>query len=210
MLALRAWLIRNRADVIDTLVRESGKTYEDALLAEIGYLLNAIGFWAGNARRYLRDERIRTRSPFLLGRKVVVRYEPVGVVGVIASWNFPLNLGIGDAIPALMAGNAVVIKPSSVTPLSTWEVVEVGMRAAGFPEAICQVATGRASTGEVLIDAVDMVMFTGSTEVGRRIMARAGERLIPATAELGGKDPMMSRRCARARRHEAADRSSAR
>ena len=117
MFELRHWLVQNRDRVLDVLVKENGKTREDALLAEMFYTCDALGFWAKNARKYLADERIKTHSPLLFGKKVVVRYRPHGVVGVIGPWNYPLTNSFGDCIPALMAGNSVVLKPSEVTPL---------------------------------------------------------------------------------------------
>ncbi|CAN5715220.1 hypothetical protein BH24ACT25_BH24ACT25_04270 [soil metagenome] len=123
---------------------------------------------------------MRSRSPFLLGKKLVVRHRPIGVVGVIGPWNFPLNLCFGDAIAALMAGNAVVLKPSEITPLSTLLMAE-GMRAAGLPEGVMPVATGRGGTGAALVDGADMIMFTGSTATGKKIMARAAETLTPVS-----------------------------
>ena len=90
-----------------------------------------------------------------------------------------------------MAGNTVVLKPSGITPLSTLVLVEEGMRAVGFPEDVCLVATGRGDVGSVLVDTCDMIMFTGSTETGKMIAERAAKRLIPVSLELGGKDPMI-------------------
>ena len=104
--------------MLDVLVKENGKTREDALLAEMFYVCDALGFWAKNARKYLADEKVKTHSPLLLGKKVVVRYRPHGVIGVIGPWNYPLTNSFGDCIPALMAGNSVVLKPSEVTPLT--------------------------------------------------------------------------------------------
>jgi acyl-CoA reductase-like NAD-dependent aldehyde dehydrogenase len=102
------WVLDNSDRFLDTLVAETGKTREDAVLAELGYAAAAFGFWAKNASKYLADEKIKPSSPFLLGSKVFVRYEAIGVVGVIGPWNYPFTNGVGDAIPALAAGNAVV------------------------------------------------------------------------------------------------------
>jgi acyl-CoA reductase-like NAD-dependent aldehyde dehydrogenase len=187
---LRAWFVANRKRVIASLVAEGGKTPEDAMLADLWYVCDALGFWGRRARKYLADERIRPRSPFLLGKKIVVRYRPMGVVGVIGPWNYPLTNTFGDAIPALMAGNAVVMKPSEITPLTSLLVAE-GVAAAGIPEGVLSVATGAGETGAALVDNADMIMFTGSTRTGKKIMARAAERLIPVSLELGGKDPMI-------------------
>jgi acyl-CoA reductase-like NAD-dependent aldehyde dehydrogenase len=184
------WLLDNQQRVIDTIVSETGKTHEDALLAEIGYVGNAFGFWAKNAADYLADEKVRSANPFVLGRKLVVRYAPLGLVGVIGPWNYPLSNGFGDCIPALAAGNAVILKPSEVTPLSSLLMAEA-MRECGLPDGVYQVATGLGETGQALIDEVDMVMFTGSTATGRKVMERAARTLTPVSLELGGKDPMI-------------------
>lgn len=190
LLAWRSWLVEHRKEIVDLVVAENGKTREDALLSEIFYVADSIGFWAKRAEKYLADRKVRAHSPFLIGRRVIVRHRPLGVVGVIAPWNFPLTLSVGDAFPALMAGNSVVIKPSEITPLATSKVVE-GAHAAGIPEGVISVVTGTGQTGAALVEHADMIMFTGSTATGRKVAARCGERLIPCSLELGGKDPMI-------------------
>ena len=187
---LRVWMVENRKRVIDILVKEGGKTPEDAMLADLWYVCDALGFWGKKAKKYLADERVKTHSPLLFGKRVIVRYRPLGVVGVIGPWNYPLTNTFGDVIPALMAGNSVVMKPSEVTPLTSLLVAE-GATAVGLPEGVISVATGTGETGAALIDNVDMIMFTGSTRTGKKVMARAAERLIPVSLELGGKDPMI-------------------
>src|SRR3954469_23774773 len=184
------WLLDHADEVADTIVSETGKTREDALLVEVAYGANALGFWPRKAPKWLADERIRTGNPFVLGRSMVVRYRPVGVVGVIGPWNYPLVNSVGDAIPALAAGNAVVVKPSEVTPLTSL-LFERGLHEAGLPDGVFQVAVGTGDTGAALIDEVDMVMFTGSTRTGRKVMERAAQTLTPVSLELGGKDPMI-------------------
>jgi acyl-CoA reductase-like NAD-dependent aldehyde dehydrogenase len=190
MLALRHWLVQNRGRVIDLLVGENGKTREDALLAELFYVCDALGFWAKNAAKYLADERVRTHSLLLLGKKVLVRYRPAGVVGVIGPWNYPLTNSFGDCIPALMAGNSVVLKPSEVTPLTNLMLGDAALEC-GAPADVFQVATGGGATGAALVDCVDMIHFTGSTKTGRKVAVEAAQRLIPCSLELGGKDPMI-------------------
>jgi len=108
------WVLDNAERVIHTVVSETGKTREDVML-ELSLTAMAFGFWAKRAPKYLADERVRTGSPFLLGRKVIVRYEPVGVAGVIGPWNHPLVNNIADAVRALAAGHSVILKPSGVT-----------------------------------------------------------------------------------------------
>jgi acyl-CoA reductase-like NAD-dependent aldehyde dehydrogenase len=184
------WISDNAERVIETIVSETGKAYEDALLAEVSYAEGAFSFWAKNAERYLEEERVKTASPFAKGRKLIVRYAPLGVVGVIGPWNYPLTNSFGDCIPALMAGNAVVLKPSEITPLTSMLMGEM-LRECGLPDDVYQVAPGYGETAQALIDEVDFVMFTGSTATGKKVMARAAETLTPVALELGGKDPMI-------------------
>lgn len=188
---MQKWTLDNAERIIDTIVKENGKTYEDAQLAEVSYAASAFGFWAKNAPKYLADEKVKSASPFVLGRKLVVRYAPIGVVGVIGPWNYPLTNSFGDCIPALAAGNSVVLKPATLTPMTSLLMRE-GMLECGIPEDVFQVAVGEGSAiGNALIDAVDFIMFTGSTEVGRKVMERAGKTLTGVAMELGGKDPMI-------------------
>jgi acyl-CoA reductase-like NAD-dependent aldehyde dehydrogenase len=190
MLRAQKWLLDNAERVIETIVSETGKTWEDAQLAEISYGANAFGFWAKNAESFLEDERVRSSSLFVKGKRMLIRYRPLGLVGVIGPWNYPLTNSFGDCIPALMAGNAVILKPSEVTPLTSLLCAEM-LRDCGMPADVFSVATGRGETGAALIDEVDMIMFTGSTATGKKVMARAAETLTPVSLELGGKDPMI-------------------
>jgi acyl-CoA reductase-like NAD-dependent aldehyde dehydrogenase len=185
------WILDNAERVLDTVVSETGKTYEDAQLADLGYTSVALGFWAKEAEGYLADERVPAwNNPLMAGKKLVVRYEPHGLVGVIGPWNYPIVNAFGDCIPAMMAGNAVILKPSEVTPLSSLLMAEM-MRECGLPDDVLQVATGDGATGAALIAEVDCVMFTGSTRTGTAVMKAAAERLVPCYLELGGKDPML-------------------
>ena len=167
---------------------ETGKPRHDVLTNELLFLCDAIGFWGKHAARYLADERAR---PHLLkNKRVSVSYHPHPVVGIIGPWNFPFNLTIGEAIPALVAGAAVVVKPSEVTPGSALLGAELAAEA-GLPAGLLQVVPGYGETGQHLIDLADMICFTGSTATGRKVAARAGELLKPCSLELGGKDPMI-------------------
>ena len=109
---------------------------------------------------------------------------------MIGPWNYPLTNSFGDCIPALTAGNSVILKPSEITPLTSLLMAE-GLRECGLPEDVLQIATGRGETGAALVEQVDMIMFTGSTRTGRKVAEAAARRLIPASLELGGKDPMI-------------------
>jgi acyl-CoA reductase-like NAD-dependent aldehyde dehydrogenase len=187
---MQKWVMDNADRVVRTIVSETGKTYEDAQLAEISYAGAAFGFWADHAEEYLADERVRTSNVIVKGRKLVVRYKPLGLIGVIGPWNYPLTNSFGDCIPALAAGNSVIMKPSEITPLTSMLLAE-GLTECGIPEDVFQAATGRGETGAALIENVDMIMFTGSTRTGRKVAEAAGRRLIPCSLELGGKDPMI-------------------
>ena len=184
------WVLDNADRVIQTIVSETGKTYEDAQLAEINYAAAGFGFWAKNAEGYLADERIKASTPLVAGRRIYRRFAPLGLVGVIGPWNYPLTNSFGDCIPALMAGNAVILKPSEETPLTSLLMAEA-MRECGLPPEVFQIATGRGETGSALVDEADMIMFTGSTATGKKVMANAAETLTPVSLELGGKDPMI-------------------
>ncbi|MBV8989721.1 MAG: aldehyde dehydrogenase family protein, partial [Solirubrobacterales bacterium] len=185
------WMLDNPDRIIDVVVSESGKTHEDAQLIDLGYTIAALGFWAREAPRYLADERVPSwNNPLAAGKKLIIRYTPIGVVGVIGPWNYPIANSFGDCIPALAAGNSVILKPSPVTPLSSLLMEEM-LRECGLPEGVFQVATGDASTGAALIGQVDCVMFTGSERSGRKVLAEAAKTMIPCYLELGGKDPMI-------------------
>ena len=182
----RREMVKVRGEIIDRLERETGKARFDVAGELMGVCMD-IGHLARRAPGWLRTERVSARP--LFGKRGFVVYKPRGVVGIISPWNAPLNLALGDAAPALLAGNAVVIKPSELTPLATIRAVEAMNRA--LPPGILQVVVGYGDTGAALVDHVDMVCVTGSPETGRRVMERASRRLTPVLLELGGKDPMI-------------------
>src|SRR3954464_6154103 len=186
----RKWLVDNRDRVARTIMEETGKTREDAMLAEVLFIADSFGYWAKSAPKHLKDEKVKSHSPFMLGRKLMIRYQPRGVIGVIGPWNYPLTNCFGDGIAALAAGNAVIFKPSEITPFSTMLMLEC-ISDAGLPDGVMQVATGRGGTGAALIEHVDYVMFTGSVATGRKVATEAARTLTPHALELGGKDPMI-------------------
>ena len=190
LLRMRRWLMDNADRVVATIVSETGKTYEDGYVVELLYTGGAIGYWAKHGKRFLADERVAVATLAVAGKKLLTRYEPLGLVGVIGPWNYPMVNTFGDAIPALLAGNSVILKPSEITPLTSLLLAE-GLEASGLPAHVLQVATGRGETGAALVDEADMMMFTGSTQTGKRVLARAAQTLTPVSLELGGKDPMI-------------------
>jgi acyl-CoA reductase-like NAD-dependent aldehyde dehydrogenase len=181
-------VLERRAALLDVIQLESGKARSDAFEEVLDVATNA-RHYAHRAADYLASER--REGAFPLVTHTVEHRHPVGVVGVIAPWNYPLTLAVSDAIPALLAGNAVVLKPASETPLTALLVADL-LREAGLPEGVFEVVTGRGSTvGPAVIDAVDYVCFTGSTETGRTVARQAGGNLIDCSLELGGKNPMV-------------------
>jgi acyl-CoA reductase-like NAD-dependent aldehyde dehydrogenase len=187
---LQKYVLDNADEVIATICSETGKAYEDALIAEISYGASAFGFWAKNAEGYLADERVKSASPMVAGKKLITRYRPLGLVGVIGPWNYPLTNSFGDCIPALAAGNSVLLRPASKTPLTSTLLAKAALEC-GMPAGVFQIVTGGHDTADALIDEVDMVMFTGSTETGKKVMTRAAQTVTPVSLELGGKDPMI-------------------
>jgi acyl-CoA reductase-like NAD-dependent aldehyde dehydrogenase len=189
MLRRLARALRDDPAFLDTLVRESGKPTYEAEGIELFYTLELTRFYTGRAgRRALRDY---LRHPLVFANKRArVIHHPRGVVGVIGPWNWPLLNNYADCVAPLLCGNAVILKPSEHTPLTSLRVLEV-WRGLGLPADVFQVVTGRAEAGQALVERADMIFFTGSQAVGRAIAARAGERLVPAVVELGGKSPMI-------------------
>ena len=186
---LRDWLIENGDSVAELMQRETGKVRGDAAL-ETPYLADLINFYGQNGPRFLADEHPSAHLPLYRVRKLTISYRPYPVVGIISPWNFPLMLSLGDALPALMAGAAVVLKPSEFTPLSLMEVVRAWKEDVGGPD-VMDVVNGMGDTGSALVDAVDFIQFTGSDRTGRVVMKRAADTLTPVSLELGGKDPMI-------------------
>ncbi|HRI66789.1 MAG TPA: aldehyde dehydrogenase family protein [Polyangium sp.] len=181
----------DRADeIIDLLVRECGKPRHEALLHEVLVAADLATFFAKEVSRILAPHELTLH--LLKHRRSFVHYVPRGVVAVISPWNYPFQLPMRDTIMALLAGNAVIIKPSEVTPLIALKAKEV-WDSAGLPEDLLQVCTGFGPTGAALIDAMpDFVVLTGSVATGRRVAAACGERLIPCVMELGGKAPLIA------------------
>jgi acyl-CoA reductase-like NAD-dependent aldehyde dehydrogenase len=193
LLAAVAQDVLARADLLTaTVTAETGKPLVESYTAELFVSLDNIVWAASNAPRVLRPERLRFQQRHLRHKRGWLLYEPLGVIGQISPWNFPLGIPLTQAAFAVAAGNAVVLKPSELTPLTgAW--VERLFRDAGAPEGLVRVVQGRGETGEALVRApgIAKVVFTGSAAVGRLVARATGERLRPVTLELGGKDPML-------------------
>jgi acyl-CoA reductase-like NAD-dependent aldehyde dehydrogenase len=185
----RDWILANQDRLDDLMQEETGKVRADATL-EAFYCLDAINFWCDQGPGFLADEIVSPHNPLLKAKRAKVVYRPFGVVGMISPWNFPVILSIGDAIPALLAGNAVVIKPSEITPLTVIEMARAWREEVGAPDVL-GVVNGMGDTGGALVDESDYMQFTGSEKTGKIVMKRAADTLTPVSLELGGKDPMI-------------------
>lgn len=182
-------LLARQDEFVATIERETGKPEFEALSAELLAGCDALEFWAKRARKLLAERVVPLH--LMKTKKLRVVYKPLGVVGIITPWNFPFLLALGPCAQALMAGNAVVLKPSEATPVAG-RLVEELFRAAGLPEGVLICVTGDGETGAALVEAgVDKISFTGSVGTGRKVAEACGRLLIPCTLELGGKDPMV-------------------
>ncbi len=190
LLRFRDGLVDRSEEVVDLLARENGKPRHEGLLHEVLIMAELITHYAKVAPRVLADEERALR--LFKYRRSIVRHLPHGVVGVIGPWNFPLQLPMRDAVAALFAGNAVVVKPSEWTPLVMLKAKEI-WDSMDLPEDLFGVVTGYGPTGAALVDGgVDFVAFTGAVSTGRRVATACGERLIPCIMELGGKAPLIA------------------
>ncbi len=171
--------------------RETGKPVAEAISMELAPTLDLMQFFARRTRHLLRAEKINIGQYGLMGRTSRIVYQPLGVVGIISPWNFPWAIPLGEVVMALMAGNAVVLKPSELTPLVGLKIADVFKRA-GLNDGLLEVVTGDGTTGAALTEAgVDKIMFTGSVATGKRVAQSAAKTLTPVVLELGGKDPMI-------------------
>ena len=183
--------LERQEEVLSIIERETGKAPTEAINMEMVAPLMSAAYYAKRAERFLRPRRRRISGLLRLQKQLRVAYVPLGVVGIITPWNGPVALAVNPIVQGLMAGNAVLIKPSEVTPLSTQLIAEF-FEEAGLPENVLQVVLGDGGTGEALVEAgLDKISFTGSVATGRKVAEACGRQLIPCTLELGGKDAMI-------------------
>jgi acyl-CoA reductase-like NAD-dependent aldehyde dehydrogenase len=181
-------LIARQEELMDMLQRETGKSRSHAF-EEITGALAAISYYAKVTPKLMRRQKVRGGVPLLI--TAYTEPAPVGAVGIVTPWNYPLALTMMDVIPALMAGNAVVQKADNQTAKTVELAREIAV-SAGVPEEVWQVVHGEASeVGNALIDHCDYLAFTGSTATGKIVAQRAASRLIGYSLELGGKNPMI-------------------
>lgn len=180
-------LVERQEELIDAIVADTGRGRTETLLMEIIPSADSMAWYAKRAPSMLKDRKVGTQT-LLKAKRMVVTHRPLGVVGVIAPWNGPFVLSINPSVPALLAGNAVIIKPSEITPFSGGLIEQLFLDA-GFPEGLLQVARGDGETGAALVESgIDKLSFTGSTATGRKVAEAAGRNLVAYSLELGGKD----------------------
>src|SRR3954451_1977590 len=177
-----------REELLDLLQIESGKARRAAFEEVLDVAITS-RYYANTLEKHLKPVRRRGALPFLTA--AYEYHHPLGVVGIIAPWNYPFTLSISDAVPALAAGNGAVLKPDGQTPFIALRGAEL-LEEAGLPAALMQIVTGAGSElGSPLIEATDYIMFTGSTATGRIVAEQAGKQLKGASMELGGKNAML-------------------
>jgi acyl-CoA reductase-like NAD-dependent aldehyde dehydrogenase len=192
LVAVAELLLDRTEEVVAAVLAETGKPEVEAYTSELFPALDTLVWLAANAASILAPERVRPQKLLLRHKRGWLLYEPRGVVAVISPWNFPFGIPLTQTAAAVAAGNAVVLKPSELTPLSA-VCVERAFADAGAPAGLVRVAQGDGTVGDTLVRArgLGKVVFTGSPEVGRSVAASAGACLVPVTLELGGKDPML-------------------
>lgn len=182
-------LFERRQEVAELISRENGKPVAEALLTEIAVTLDLARYYLQHGPRLLRPRRVRHGNIALWGRRGWVHWEPLGVVGIISPWNYPLMLPFGELLPALLAGNAVILKPSEFT-VRTALLGTALLEEAGLAPELCPVLVGGGEVGRALVEAgTDKIFFTGSGATGRKVAVAAAERFLPVNLELGGSDP---------------------
>jgi acyl-CoA reductase-like NAD-dependent aldehyde dehydrogenase len=189
--AFQARLHQRKSEVARLITREAGKPYVEALLTEVMVVLDAARFLIENAYTLLRDEIVPHGSLAMKTKSGRIVHEPHGVIAIISPWNYPFSIPATESLSALVAGNAVVLKPSELTSLAGIELASL-LHDSGVPQDIFQVVAGDGPTGAALIDSpIDKLVFTGSVATGKRIAQVAAARLLPVVLELGGKDPVL-------------------
>jgi succinate-semialdehyde dehydrogenase/glutarate-semialdehyde dehydrogenase len=184
-------ILATRNELADAVVLESGKPRVEALFADIFVALDSAKYWSQNAASALRTERVPHHSTAAKAKSGYLIYEPLGVIAIISSWNYPLAIPLSQIIPAAAAGNAVVCKTSDFTP-QCGALIEKLFLQAGFPKNLVTIVQGGGEVGQALIEATpDKVLFTGSVATGRSVAEACAKKLIPSVLELGGKDAMI-------------------
>ena len=189
---VRRFIADHAEEAAEIVSRTTGKTRVDALATEVIPCTLACDWYANNTQQVLKPQRIPNGSILFVNKSTFLEYQPVGVVGIISPWNYPLSIPLGEVVMGLMAGNAVVLKVATPTVL-VGAFIERCIDAGGFPEGLFYhiVGGGAAVSQAMFTHRVDKIFFTGSVRVGKELMKMASDTLTPVSLELGGKDPMI-------------------
>jgi acyl-CoA reductase-like NAD-dependent aldehyde dehydrogenase len=191
LVKLREQILASRDRLADTVVFESGKPRVEALFADVFVSLDTAAYYAKQAPTLLRDERVPHHSLAAKTKSGKIVHEPLGVIAIISSWNYPLAIPLSQIIPAVAAGNAVICKTSDFTP-QCGTLIQRLFDEAKFPEGLVTIVQGAADVAQALIAGrPDKVFFTGSVATGKRVAEACAKDLIPSVLELGGKDAML-------------------
>jgi acyl-CoA reductase-like NAD-dependent aldehyde dehydrogenase len=181
----------HRQEVTAAISLETGKPHVEAVFAELLLALDSADFLARQAPEWLRSEAVPHHNIGVKAKSGSLHFQPFGVLAIISPWNYPFSIPMAQILPALVAGNAVLLKPSELTP-RVGDVIAKIIAAAGVPSGLVQVLQGGGALGAAIIEAnPDKVFFTGSVSTGKRIAEACARRLIPTSLELGGKDAML-------------------
>ena len=187
----RKLLNERTLEVAELITREAGKPIPEAIAAEVLVVQDAAEFSARHAVEVLRDEPVPHSNPAMKTKRGKLVREPHGVIGIISPWNYPFSIPATETLSALVLGNAVVLKPSELTPACALKLQSL-LHEAGVPKAVMQVVLGEGPVGAALIESrIDKIIFTGSVATGRRVGVAAAQKLLPCILELGGKDPFI-------------------
>ena len=188
---LKKTLLESRNDLAAVVVRESGKPHVEAMFSDVFVSLDTAAYYEANLAKMLQPERVPHHNSAAKLKSGKLFYDPLGVIAIVSSWNYPLAIPMGQIICAVAAGNAVVAKTSEFTP-KCGAMIQAMFARAGFPEGLVTIVQGSGEIGQALIDArPDKVLFTGSVATGRRVAEACARQLIPSVLELGGKDAML-------------------
>jgi acyl-CoA reductase-like NAD-dependent aldehyde dehydrogenase len=188
-----AHVLDHTDELCDLVVKDAGKTRENAILGEVWPVCEKLRWTIANGEKHLLPERMS--SGLFMHKKATVLYQPLGVIGVICPWNYPLQNVLGPTIPALFAGNGVVVKVSEQVAWSSERIQRIfdeALESLGYSKDLVRIVNGYGATGAALVKSgVDKIVFTGSVENGRRILEGSVENITPVILELGGKDPFI-------------------
>jgi acyl-CoA reductase-like NAD-dependent aldehyde dehydrogenase len=192
ILKIRDHIVRNADEIAMVISNNSGKTRIDALATEVLPSALSAEWYAKNAQKLLRREKIPSSSLLFLNKRNVIEHQPLGVVGIISPWNYPFSIPFGEIIMGMMAGNAVMLKVSAVTTMVGLEIEKI-MKKGDLPAGLFHLLVG--SGGDILAamldSGIDKIFFTGSTATGSAVMQEAARHVTPVSLELGGKDAMI-------------------